>query len=379
MLAVSLPASMANTSTTCEAENKVLLERLERLERIFNASHMNLNLDEASLLELFALQVRTKLFASVPATDDECNFNWVVGKCYPLCQCKFAPKFGDLSPSRACRLVPPLRRDPACDPASAQTPWFVRLMQGVSSILRASHGAALMVGRAITDNAPPTDAQCRFSWKKIGCVPKIECTLVYEMGDYSLDRMCRLRVDDFDDETETEERNELGEKEDEVGGARGGNGRGGRQGRDIVKVGKEDSAGGVDTPRAQAGVTRPAGHAVGVGRALGTATVGAEEGEATAAAAAEKDPVLGEEIAATKEASGTTDPQSMPDRSTNPRLDATEEKNVEEEDGSSSNENTHAEGGANSAGAEANIDTEKPRTSNANRHRGPINLNLPIQ
>lgn len=220
-LALSTSSSSAAASLsaagaiTCEAENQLLLQRLERLERIFNVSHMNPDLDDTSLLELFVLQARSKILSSVPATDPECSFNWLVGKCYPLCRCEFAPKLGDLSPTRACRLVPPARLSPSCDASSAQTPWMLRLAQGLSSAAQASHSAVRHIGSAIADNAPATDAHCRWSWRALACAPRQDCTLAFELGDYSLDRMCRLRFD-FDDEMEKDEGENAEEEEEEL-------------------------------------------------------------------------------------------------------------------------------------------------------------------
>jgi len=196
----------STTSTTgsgeCEVETRRLRERLERLERIFNVTHFNPDLENASLLELFALQAQSKLFKWIPATDEECKFNWLVGKCFPLCQCHLRPKLGDYSPDRACRLIPIDERSKDCDPNAVQTPWFVHVFAAVSKVIDAGKHTASVVTKSITENAPPSDSQCRWNWRlgsDFGCSPKADCAFIFELGDYSLDRACRLRVDDFDD------------------------------------------------------------------------------------------------------------------------------------------------------------------------------------
>lgn len=213
-LAVSTTESSSSSISACAAENQRLHQRLERLERIFNMSQFNPDFEDVSLLEILVMQTRSKLFAAVPRTDPECQFNWIIGKCFPLCNCTFAPKLGDFSPSRACRLIPPETRNETCDPNSLQIPWFLRVSAALTSAWHSAHKTTVMIKTAITENAPPSDSHCKWSWKlrDMGCRPKNDCALVYEWGDYSLDRMCRLRVDDYDrdDDDDDDDENDTG-------------------------------------------------------------------------------------------------------------------------------------------------------------------------
>jgi hypothetical protein len=172
---------------------------------MLNASYLNPDVEDSSVMEMFMLQLRSKVFASIPPTDAECHFNWLFGRCYPLCKCRFSPKLGDYSPSRACRLIPADEVDENCEPTQRQTAWFLRIAGAFVNAARAVHRTALVVGKAIADNAPHSDEKCTWSWRidDMGCRPKKECALIFEMGDYSLDRMCRLRVED-EGETESE-------------------------------------------------------------------------------------------------------------------------------------------------------------------------------
>jgi hypothetical protein len=194
---------------------------------MLNASYLNPDVEDTSVMEMFMLHLRSKMFASIPTTDAECYFNWLFGRCYPLCKCRFSPKFGDYSPSRACRLIPVEEIDEKCEPTQRQTPWFLRLAGALVKTAQAVHRTALVVGKAIADNAPPTDDKCKWSWRLdgMGCRPKKECALIFEMGDYSLDRMCRLRVeveDENDGEGEMEEDAGEDEGEDQERGKRRG-------------------------------------------------------------------------------------------------------------------------------------------------------------
>ena len=210
---------VSGSALECESEILRLRDRLERLERIFNISHLNPDLDgDLSALETFAQDAQSKLLKAIPPTDPECSFNWLVGKCYPLCDCHLAPKLGDYSPNRACRLIPPEGRDEDCDPNSLQTPWFVHFFAALSTLVRVGKQSAAALTRTITENAPPSDAACSWSWRlgaSFGCSPKTDCAFIAEWGDYNLDRMCRLRVDDYDDADLDEESADEREREGE--------------------------------------------------------------------------------------------------------------------------------------------------------------------
>ena len=207
-----------------EVEIARLRERVERLEAIFNVTNFDPDSEEHSMLDLFARYAEDRIITSIPPTDPECSFNWLVGKCYPLCQCHFAPKLGDYSPTRACRLVPIEDRDEDCDPTAQQIPWFIILYSKVSTFIRSSKKTLMAVADSIVDKAPPSDVQCSWSWSisDFGCSPKMDCAFIPELGDYSLDRMCRLRVDDFDDSEDSEDEAVAFVEEEEVEEVEGG-------------------------------------------------------------------------------------------------------------------------------------------------------------
>jgi len=204
-----------DTSSQCAVENAKLRARLERLEQILFASEINnssWNSSDVSLLELFSVQIRNKLFSSIPPTDEDCTFSWVFGKCNPHCKCHLAPKFGDYSLTRACRLIPLDERDEDCDPEMQQTPWFFHIYKGISTCIETTKRAIKVISNKIVENGPPSDSQCQWSWKfsDFGCVPKKDCAFIFELGDYSLDRVCRLRVDgeDYYDEEDNDDATE---------------------------------------------------------------------------------------------------------------------------------------------------------------------------
>lgn len=45
------------------------------------------------------------------------------------------------------------------------------------------------------DIIPPTDKECTFDWATRSCKPNCRCNLQYRLGDYSLNRACRLTSD----------------------------------------------------------------------------------------------------------------------------------------------------------------------------------------
>ena len=54
-------------------EKAELVKRLERLERIFNATHFNVELDDVSLLEVLYHSVTSSVMMAVPKTDRSCR------------------------------------------------------------------------------------------------------------------------------------------------------------------------------------------------------------------------------------------------------------------------------------------------------------------
>ncbi len=183
---------------TCEEKYNILLERLERLERIFNITQLNPDLDNISILELLVYNVKGKLFNIIPDTDKQCKFDYVAGHCVPACYCSFQPKLGDYTLSRACRVVPDdsINQD-SCDSSKVNAPWIVR---GIKKLSNITNNIKDHIVNHIIENAPVTDQECSWNWKRLKCAPEDMCVLDYQFGDYSLTRACRLQLDDFDDD-----------------------------------------------------------------------------------------------------------------------------------------------------------------------------------
>lgn len=182
----------------CEEKNENLIHRLERLERIFNITQFNPDLDNVSILELLFANLQDKLSRMIPDTDDICKFNWVTGKCNPKCLCGYKPKLGDYLPSRSCRLLSNEEIDLNCDNAINDIPWMIKVSNKTKDIIES-------IQHMIQQNAPKSDDECIFSWKNLKCVPEHMCKMNYKLGDYSINRVCRLRYGDTynDDEEES--------------------------------------------------------------------------------------------------------------------------------------------------------------------------------
>lgn len=189
--AVTLP-TLDSSPDTCKIENEELLLRLERLESIFNVSQFNPDLDDVSLMELMYMSVKEKVFTSIPSTDEQCDFDFITGKCAPFCSCEFKPRFGDYNPSRMCRLIPTERIDNDCDPSKRLTPWAVELVKYVKNTVGFILTSTM---KTLREKAPPTDSECKFSIPLMLCIPSNKCVLDYQFGDYSPHRSCRYKID----------------------------------------------------------------------------------------------------------------------------------------------------------------------------------------
>ena len=177
------------------SQQRVLHERVAELERLaFDGQGNPLAPEETSLLEQFGVSAREFLVHRLsPRTDPECRWHYAKARCAPICTCGFHYKFGDYTLSRACRLLPSERIDPACDPRSIddEAGAFEKLSRFATRLARD-------VGRFLDEAAPRTDAGCRFSLGQMQCEPSERCALRYRFGDFSPGRACRLR-----DEPET--------------------------------------------------------------------------------------------------------------------------------------------------------------------------------
>ena len=178
---------------TCKNENDELLQRLERLESIFNVSQFNPDLDDISLMELMYMSVKEKILNSVPDTDESCSFNLITGKCAPSCYCEFKPMLGDYTPSRMCRIIPKEKIDTTCDHSKKDKPWIVESAKSVKNILSF---VLSNIAKNIKEKAPPSDIECKFSLPSMECYPRNKCVLDYQFGDYSPSRSCRYRIED---------------------------------------------------------------------------------------------------------------------------------------------------------------------------------------
>ena len=218
---------------SCEDKNALLMERLEKYERIFNVTHFNPDYDDVSIVELLFLNLREKLIKLVPNTDEVCKFDWVVGECYPKCECEFKPKLGDYSPSRACRLrdkdmakIGNEEVNHTCDPNVKSTPWAVKVARRAqkevafkgAKVLQKAKQEVIVGHRIITTKlvelqhriitqAPASDEECKWNLLQFRCSPVDMCIFDIQFGDYSLDRACRLRVDDVDNDNDNDDEN----------------------------------------------------------------------------------------------------------------------------------------------------------------------------
>lgn len=178
---------------SCSNENEELLARLRRLENVFNVTQSNLDLTDASLLELMYSKIQKEIFSSIPETDEICNFNIIAGKCTNSCYCEFRPVFGDYTPSRMCRLIVTENLNKSCDPLQKDPAWMIESAKIVKKLV-----TTIVVSGAerIKDRAPPSDSECSFSLKSMQCSPDDQCVFNYQFGDYSLSRSCRFKIED---------------------------------------------------------------------------------------------------------------------------------------------------------------------------------------
>lgn len=139
--------------------------------------------------------VRKKIEMGAPETDNECSYDYIVGRCTPACDCKLQPKLGDFSLGRMCRLLDKLQSKkgsemvPPCHPDEFDnSSWIARLSRRVVLVVK-------QVVAHIMEHAPASDPECKFEWLQLKCSKG--CQFFYLFGDYSLDRICR-KSDDQD-------------------------------------------------------------------------------------------------------------------------------------------------------------------------------------
>ena len=164
-----------------------LLDRVERIERTFNITALNPDLDDMSYLELFWEDVKSRAVAAIPSSDPACRFSWRSGSCEPKCLCSFNYKLGDYSLSRACRVKKIL--------LSNCTEEVERLKKSnnVERIMYAIKTIQTIVADNIASRLPPTDEDCIWDMGNLKCLPEKKCELRFKLGDLNLNRACRIR------------------------------------------------------------------------------------------------------------------------------------------------------------------------------------------
>ena len=134
--------------------------------------------------------LKNSIVAVLPTTDQQCHFDWNTFSCSPLCSCEWKPKFGDISLDRACRLRTENISD--CSMVVAENgPDMVFPRKFLLDMKERVNKLALK----LVDNAPYSDDICHWSFKTLSCVPSPICEFNYHLGDYSLNRACRIITD----------------------------------------------------------------------------------------------------------------------------------------------------------------------------------------
>lgn len=208
--------SLNSGSTECAAaavnenyQKKIdqLERRLQQLEHMASVGGSSAGMRAVEATAAAAAKTLENLknwvIESIPPSDEACTFDWKSLSCAPSCYCTMAAKLGDYSPSRACRRKEEHEIEPNCIGHRSE-PSIVHRAVGHAKEVVVSQSSELLakasavVTAKVTANAPPTDEDCRWNWKKMHCSPAAFCGLDYQLGDYSLDRSCRLRTD-FDE------------------------------------------------------------------------------------------------------------------------------------------------------------------------------------
>lgn len=148
--------------------------------------------EDKTLLEEWIENLQLKVIHSIPHSDSECLFMWRNISCEPSYRCRLKYQFGDYSPNRACRLrtgnettfnLPMLKQFAGASKVVAKSISLVRGQWG-------------KVVEKVKQQSPPSDDLCSWSLKKLSCIPSKYCSLNYRLGDYSLNRACRLKEDE---------------------------------------------------------------------------------------------------------------------------------------------------------------------------------------
>lgn len=199
------PTVQQCSALTTDAHQKrieQLEDRIRKLERMVNDQKgidtieaMSAQSFDRTLINLAKAKDWVMTHA-VPATDPECKFDWHTLDCEPACICSFQYKLGDLNLDRACRLKPKALQLDCQNFIRSPSP-LAKTVEQTMIIIR---NQTDLLAKQLDTVAPPTDKECKWSWKKMRCVPSQFCTFEYVWGDYSLGRACRFRTDDLVDD-----------------------------------------------------------------------------------------------------------------------------------------------------------------------------------
>ena len=168
-----------------------LRERLERVEKAFNISTLNPDLDDMSYIEVFWEDLKRIAVNSIPPSDKECKFQLTSFSCQPKCSCAFQYVLGDYSFSRACR-----RRKSALltcsDSVDRDGQHHERVQNSSDHRNRTSLISSMRL--FIQSKLSGTDQECYWNLNKMQCQPKNMCSLQWKPNDFwDLNRACRLK------------------------------------------------------------------------------------------------------------------------------------------------------------------------------------------
>lgn len=186
-----------------------LLDRVERIERTFNVTALNPDLDDMSYLELFWEDIKSKVMAAIPTSDPACRFSWRTGSCAPKCMCAFNYKLGDYSLSRACRVKDSL-------PSNCTKEVEQKTNNNVERIMYTIKTIQTIIADNIASRLPPTDEDCTWNMGSLKCIPETICELKFKLGDLNLNRACRIREVNLLDDYKHDSGNKYAYNDDEA-------------------------------------------------------------------------------------------------------------------------------------------------------------------
>lgn len=187
--------SLDNISKLCETaqDNSDVRNVCAKLDRLNNKIlSLEKKLQEKSpfiwpqSLEFF----KSSIIAALPPSDQQCFFDWKTFSCSPICRCEWKPQFGDISPNSACRLRS-INITDCSIVAIEQNLVNAVLRQSLITIKKRFDVWAL----TLVNSAPYSDDICHWSIKSLSCEPSRICEFSFQLGDFSLNRACRIVTD----------------------------------------------------------------------------------------------------------------------------------------------------------------------------------------